>query len=372
MFSKLHHTEILQRYADGESASAIGRYFSVSEGLITRILKSKNIETRKNNSPAFLDNKIVTLYNEGKSIKYITKLYKSRSGRIEKFLLENNVELRNYRTPRSDIWKPDCESANDIILEYKDGISAKQLGFKYGVADVTITDFLKRNNIEIKTHSEAIRDRYGYNLNENVFDEINEESAYWIGFTLSDGNIYKGDRNSNSINFGLQESDWEHLEKLKKFLNCTKPLYKNNKYVFIAFYSKKIQNKLEEFGITERKSLTAKVPEQLKKNLHFWRGMVDGDGWVSINKKGYPIIGLCGTLDIVENFRSFIGKTIKIRQRDLNKNFAHISYGCTPAKIIIQFLYDNSKIYLDRKYENYKRICEWKPQYIQNRSLISF
>jgi len=188
-FSKQQKLEAIQKYNNGESASAIGRYFNVSEGLITRILKSENIKIRKNNLPAQLDKNIIELYNNGKSIKYITKLYKSSNGRIEKFLIENKVSLRNYRTPRSDIWKPNKELSDKIIQEYNNGKSARQISLVCDVADVTITDFLKRNNIRIKGHADSNRNRYGYKLNENVFDEINEESAYWIGFILSDGNI---------------------------------------------------------------------------------------------------------------------------------------------------------------------------------------
>lgn len=372
MFSEQQKLEVLQKYADGQSASSIGGYFKVSEGLITKILKSNNIEIKRKNLPASFDNNIIELYNNGRSIKYITKLYKSSNGRIEKFLIENKVSLRNYRTPRSDIWKPNKELSDEIIQEYNNGKSARQIGFKYCIANVTVTDFLKRNNIKIRKHPEANRMRYGYGLNENVFDEINEESAYWIGFILSDGNVYKGDRNSNSINFGLKESDWEHLEKLKKFLGCTKPLYRNNKSVFIAFYSKKIQDKLAEFGIVPCKSKIAKVPELLKNNKHFWRGVIDGDGWVTFNKSGYPTMGLCGTLDIVNSFIKLIGKMVDAKQRDINKNFAQIAYHTTSAQIICKYLYNNSKIYLNRKYENYKKICKWKPQYIQNRSSIKF
>lgn len=355
-FSEQQKIEAVQKYIGGKSASAVGRYFGVSEGLIARILKSHNIQIRKNNSPAILDDNIIKLYNEGKSIKYIKLLYKSSDGRIEKFLFDNNIALRDYKCPRSDIWKPDKELANKIIDNYNSGVSALQLGIIYGVADVTITDFLKRNNINIRKHPDANRNRYGYGLNENVFNEINEESAYWIGFILSDGNIYKGNKDSNSINFGLKESDWEHLEKLKKFFGCTKPLYYNNKSVFISFYSKKIQDKLAEFGIIPRKSKIAKVPEILKNNSHFWRGMVDGDGWVTTSN-GYPCIGLCGTFNIVNNFNNFVKMNNKICHPKKENNFYSVQYTGKRAYEIATLLYEESNIYLNRKAHMYAEFC---------------
>jgi len=268
---------------------------------------------------------------------------------------------------RSDTWNPEPVIAKQVIVDYSFGISARKLGFKYGVADVTITDFLKRNDIFIRNRSNAKRTNQ---IKEDVFDEINEESAYWIGFILADGNIYYPEKRSKQLNFGLKESDWEHLEKFKKFIGSNKSLYYNNKAVFLSIYSNRIVDKLEEYGITQKKSLTAKVPEILKNNRHFWRGLVDGDGWVTFHKIGHPVIGLCGTLDVVNNFSEFIGKSMKIQQRDLNKNFAEIQYTTTSAKTIGRYLYENSIIHLIRKYENYKKMCLWIPEKTQNRSTL--
>jgi DNA-binding transcriptional regulator WhiA len=247
---------------------------------------------------------------------------------------------------RSDIWNPTVDIAKKVIQDYKSGISARQLGFKNNVADVTVTDFLKRNNIFIRNRSNAKRTNQ---INETIFDEINEESAYWIGFILSDGNIYYPKNRSKQLNFGLKESDWEHLEKFKKFIGSDKPLYRNNNSVFVSFYSNKIVDKLEEYGITQRKSNTAKVPEQLKNNIHFWRGMIDGDGWVSNN------IGICGTLDVVNNFKNFIKTKNKVCIKQ--ENFGEIKIYGKLASDICYLLYNNSNIYLDRKFANAKDLC---------------
>ncbi len=147
-FSEQQKAKAIKEYFSGKSASSIGKCSGVSGGLIIRILKSNNIEIRKNNLPAILDQNITKLYNNGKSLKYIAKLYKSSSARIEKFLLDNGIKIRDYRCPRSDIWKPDKELSDKIVSNYNNGISARQISFECGVADVTITDFLKRNNIK--------------------------------------------------------------------------------------------------------------------------------------------------------------------------------------------------------------------------------
>ena len=55
-----------------------------------------------------------------------------------------------------------------------------------------------------------------YNLNENFFDELNEKSAYWLGFLYADGYVSSYE---NSIGISLKSEDINHLEKFKNFLN---------------------------------------------------------------------------------------------------------------------------------------------------------
>ncbi len=272
------------------------------------------------------------------------------------------------RKERSDRWNPGDIVVQEIVEKYEGGKSSRQLGFEYGVADVTITSLIKRRGVFIRNRSNAKRTNQ---IKEDVFDTINEESAYWIGFLLADGNVYHPKKRSRQLNLGLAEKDWEHLEKFKKFIGSNKKLYYNKGGVFVSFYSNRIVEKLAEYGIVLRKSKIAKVPGQLKNNRHFWRGMIDGDGWVTFSKDGYPIVGLCGTISIVSDFVDFVGKlSTTTYQRNKKKNFCEVRYGCTTAKIVTKRLYDNSCISLQRKYEKYQMISLWIPEKVQNRSLL--
>lgn len=217
------------------------------------------------------------------------------------------------RKKRSDEWNPDEVVVQEIVTKYQGGKSARQLGFEYGVADVTITSLMKRRGVFIRNRSDARRTNQ---INEDVFDVITEESAYWIGFLLADGNVYHPPKRSKQLNLGLAEKDWEHLEKFKQFVGSNKSLYYNKNGVFISIYSNRIVEKLAEYGIVPRKSKIAKVPDSLRNNRHFWRGLIDGDGWV-----GCRMLGLCGTFDVVSNFNFFVRSlgpivpNVAIRQR---------------------------------------------------------
>jgi len=156
------------------------------------------------------------------------------------------------------------------------------------------------------------------------------------------------------LNIGLAAKDWEHLEKFKKFVCSDKPLYYNKNGVFLSIYSNRIVEKLAEYGIVPRKSKTAKVPESLNNNRHFWRGMVDGDGWVSRRRNNNrPLIGLCGTPDVIEKFQNFLQATwYNYRPHAINSKSDYcceISVCGKWAVKIIRLLYTDCSIALDRK-----------------------
>ena len=256
------------------------------------------------------------------------------------------------RKSRSDQWNPGNIIIQEIIQKYQQGISARQLGFEYDVADVTITSFLRRHNIFIRNRSNARRTNQ---IKEDVFDTITEESAYWIGFLLADGNVHHPPKRSKQLNLGLAARDWEHLEKFKEFVGSNKALYYYKNSVFLSIYSNRIAEKLAEYGIVPRKSKIAKVPSILKNNRHFWRGMVDGDGWVSPRPDGLTDIGLCGIPNIVSGFKRFIETKLwyipvpDIKPYRKLHYFWEIHYCGAYVHNILSELYLTSHIFLERK-----------------------
>ena len=256
------------------------------------------------------------------------------------------------RKSRSDQWNPEQDAIQEIIQKYLGGKSARQLGLEYGVVDTTITSLLNRHRIFIRNRSDAKRTNQ---IKEDVFDTITEESAYWIGFLLADGNVYHPPKRSKQLNLGLAEKDWEHLEKFKKFIGSNKKLYYNKGGVFISFYSNRIVEKLAEYGIVLRKSRIAKVPESLKNNRHFWRGMVDGDGWVSIQKDRPPIMGLCGTIDVVSGFKKFVDSKLwytsafDVKIQNNSQYCWQVNYSGVYVQDMLIALYPTKCICLERK-----------------------
>jgi hypothetical protein len=195
-------------------------------------------------------------------------------------------------------------------------------------------------------------------VNENVFDEINETSAYWIGFLMADGCIVTSPRKPPCVNLRISNIDHEHVKKFRNFLESTHKIgiYKNNGFkgndlCCLQFSSSKLVRSLEKHGVTKRKSLTAKASDELKHNKHFWRGMIDGDGYIYLTTNNHlPAIGLCGSECIVKQFETF-SKTIcpECKANPRHKKIWQFQTSGESAYKIISELYKEQTLSLNRK-----------------------
>jgi hypothetical protein len=198
-----------------------------------------------------------------------------------------------------------------------------------------------------------------HTINETVFDTLTQESAYWIGNLMADGYIHVGKVGNPRIALTLAMEDRDQLVKFRRFLNCsneiqTKICRTNGKEFIqytVRFSSKRIANALISFGVTARKSLTARVIG-LENNRHFWRGVIDGDGYFK-NKDGIDgdRIVVVGSYNLMSQFAWFIkhkipGSEVKIKQdKNIHRLFV---YGYTARKLS-ELLYANCSVALDRK-----------------------
>lgn len=202
--------------------------------------------------------------------------------------------------------------------------------------------------------SEVQRESRGFVLDESKFETITDESAYWVGFLLADGNVSK-----NTITVNLKTSDRQHLEKFREFMggNQTISLKKDVRVSGYAFGSIKVAKDLAKFGIVPNKSYIAKVPDELKLNPHFWRGVVDGDGTIS-----KTTIGLCGTKEVCEAFVNFArlvnGTKATVQQCKDNLWHTRVGVARPESSKLARLMYDNDGTHLDRKYEKVMEIIK--------------
>lgn len=193
-----------------------------------------------------------------------------------------------------------------------------------------------------------------YNLSIPCNFGKSSESQYWLGFLLADGCVYEPGAGKGSTVLKVTCKDKEHLEKLQGFLSSKHKLRQTKDACWqLHIRSNELCDMLVGYGIHPRKSCVEKVDRRLKDSRHFWRGVVDGDGWICWDKHNKsPVIGLCGSREVCYAFRDHLlsiahfQSRAKPRQRG---NIYQYELRCRLAKAAIKELYDNCNVSLDRK-----------------------
>lgn len=207
-----------------------------------------------------------------------------------------------------------------------------------------------------------------YKIKDDFFDCIDtKEKAYFLGLLYADG--YNNEK-SGSIKLSLKEDDKQILETLNKLIFENKPLQfnksKNEKWsniVTLQIVNRKISNKLVELGCMQAKSFKIKFPQFLPENLisHFIRGYFDGDGHISKNiKKRYLSIVSTGEFNIY--IKELLLTKLQVTSRLIFRNPKNritqtlVVSGDRQIKKVLDYIYKDATIYLDRKYQIYKNL----------------
>lgn len=257
----------------------------------------------------------------------------------------------NLGLPSAKLWQPE---ENTILKNLFSTTSKEEL----------LKLLPKRSWLAIMAHGERLGLKRYVNkpklrVNENYFKEWTVNMAYILGFILADGCIIKGTYKgySDSLKLGVQLCDIDILEKIKKELNSGHKITITKNAAHFCISSQKIVNDLKRIGISYRKSLkekTIKVPDKYIKD--FVRGIIDGDGGISIDRNKYPTLRLCGGRDTVTFVRDyFLAKYniyLKLSERRYSLGVLYdIKYRGRSAVKLIDFLYRDAKLYLNRKYQ---------------------
>ena len=161
---------------------------------------------------------------------------------------------------------------------------------------------------------------------------------------------------------GLKKDDYDHIEKFKKFINSNNKIsYRpNTKSYRFSFSDLKMYKDLINHGCLECKSLILKAPN-ISHNLkrHFIRGYVDGDGCLTYRRND-PLsmtISIIGTEDILKFIYNSIFEdndfVLLKDNRIYNEHTKYITLGREKSRIASYILYEDSKIYLQRKFDRH-------------------
>jgi len=257
---------------------------------------------------------------------------------------------------------------------YHDRISTIKIGKILGFSPKFIQKTLKENGVQLRKLFEINRK---CSVNDHLFDVVDsEEKAYFLGMLFSDGNVCKSPTN-NAITLKLNKRDRDILTRLSNLVFGTIRLYesKSDDSLMLKFSSPFLKQKLIELGCVPAKSLVLKFPEiEPKLWRHFIRGYLDGDGSIpkcktkSKTRFDYHLTiasteQFCQTVkNIILNATGIEGTITKDKEsvNRGNEITSVLAYkGNRRVERILDWLYENSLIFMERKHQKYLMLKDW-------------
>ena len=260
----------------------------------------------------------------------------------------------------------------EITKVYQEGKTAREisslLGFKY---HQPVYNYFKKMGWG-RTGKTGKRI---YKVNEDFFKCINtEEKAYILGFICADGHIEK-----DRLNITVSIKDRDILEKIRyamhsnhpiKEVQRTNPYKKTNRENLILselmIGSVELVKPLFNMGLTTNKTYTLNgdilkyIPKYLIRD--FLRGYFDGDGNVFFGRRyssGYKYnVNICGNEDfLLKSFQVYFPSNNKL-YKDLYSRQCYVWKISQKDKVrdFMYYLYYNSSIFLQRKYNEFRKI----------------
>lgn len=291
---------------------------------------------------------------------FLSQKYDFSLKTIERFIKKNDL----IHTSSQNI---------ECIMRYINGENVSELTTIYNMSQANLNALMRYRNIPQRgTH---------YFANFDYFNEIDsQEKAYFLGFIYADGNLFK-----NSISISIRDYDRDVLDKMKSCMDSNHKIlvtpitdfYDSSKkldgnMVQLIITHKNIRQAMLKHGVVENKTfhineLPKTVPRELM--VHFIRGYIDGDGSFTKYKPSDNYYRYCfsvtGNIGFLEELRDFVvscvdvkfNKTLQDRYPDrINETRTLKLSGKENLAKLLNWLYNDSSIYMNRKYIKYKDI----------------
>lgn len=296
-------------------------------------------------------NQICTLYQEGKSTMEVASIVGRGQGSVCRVLKARNIKMRTKGDHKNPTKYSEDKVKEIIRLYTEENKNTVEIANIFNTYNTTIRRILQRNNIKIRTASEA---RRFIDLNDIKSKEGTSDFDYFLGLLATDGCI-----TNNRIILDFSKENKELLDYWNEFLgnkcNITCSIHKVFKVpqYRIAFKNKEVADYLGTFGIVPNKTF------QLHLKYINWdvlRGIIDGDGCVlhRNNDKTVAIGITSGCKEFLEQIKDFytsfgINSYLKESSRNKNPTYDLYVYKTSDILIIYEHLYKNAHYFLKRK-----------------------
>lgn len=296
---------------------------------------------------------------------------------VKRILVENNIPIRTNNGAQKGGRKKievDKEVQDKIIELYQKGYGleriVKELNLPFSFDKVK--SILDDNNIHLRGVKESRQvqifpDLRKYSINDN-YNLESHNGAWLLGFIAADGYLPNTKGAKNRIVITLAKKDKEILERIKEELSYTGPIHEymmgpgnSHEAVSLAFTSKEIRQKIEQYGIVNNKTFKLdKIPDLPQDYLiDFIAGFFDGDGSVFYkNEHGIAMNITCASYNFIKEIRDYLHKEYKVNNVTIHsqqrENIVYsINYGKRDSLILGKIFYENDYLRLGRKRNKY-------------------
>lgn len=282
--------------------------------------------------------------NKGVSTSTLAKKYNVDVGSLRRYFKRNGIEIK--KNVHFEIEDP--RYVEGLRLYVEENIPMYKVAEQLKISVKSFSAYLKKKNVNMRFTYK----RPNVTFDKSFFKKIeSEKQAYWLGFIMADGNVYK-----NRLSIELSSIDDNHLNKFINDIgakNLEIKHRKNRKTSIVSIVSKELVEDLFKLGVVYNKTENAFMPD-IKEDFipSFIRGYFDGNGYITKNIKKIQTVIVVGSSLLAESINQIL----------LNFEFKIDDYG-TYKKLVLykkkltlsfyDYLYSNASIFLDRKMKRY-------------------
>lgn len=299
-----------------------------------------------------IKNKAIEYYLVGYSANQVSKIVGVNEATIRKWIKEKNIEVRNGGSYNK---KYDEEFVKYIWELYESGLNTTEITNKLGLKRGIVSYLLRENSY--KMNHRGPKSMIG---REDYFDRIDSfDKAYYLGWIMADGNVsITNGQYSLKIHIAIKDKELiDNFLSTIQSTNKTKVRNGKNTSYYVSLTSRHMCESLMNYGIIPHKTGLEVFPKDITKEYYrdFIRGVFDGDGITDISKKRS---GFVGSYNLVNSILSILNyKEIRIFKTK-SENIFYFLGGKKFSKFLFQYMYEDRELYLTRKFERMKYICE--------------
>lgn len=198
-----------------------------------------------------------------------------------------------------------------------------------------------------------------YEFNEAILDTWTPQSAYLLGWVITDGGIYSRTHGADNYTLSFDLKDQEAVETLAGILEHPSGASLTSRgYWTLRAHSAHLVRRLQELGVGPAKSLSTTLPDVPGEVFsHLVRGIVEGDGSLTLHERRFMVAINSASSEFLPKLSEalpFRGSLFQVGKGKRKNPMWRLAYSGKEALRMCEWMYqDSDGMRLSRKYDRY-------------------